>query len=39
MRPFRGASDHPDRSPHYQCAFEARVASGIHDSTPSSAHP
>jgi len=38
MRPLRGASDNPDRSPHYQCAFAARAAPGIHGSTPSSAH-
>jgi len=39
MWPLHGASDHPDHSPHYQCAFAARVAPGIHGSTPSSAHP
>jgi hypothetical protein len=37
MRPIRGAGSHPNRSPHYQCAFAARATAGIHASTASSA--
>jgi len=37
MRPIRGASDHPVRLPHYQCARTNRAASGIHASTTSAA--
>jgi len=38
MRPLRGASDRPNHSPHYQCAFAAHPGPGIHGSTTSSAH-
>jgi len=37
MRPIRGASNHPIRSPHYQCAFATRPGPGIHGSTTSTA--
>jgi len=37
MRPIRGARNHPIHSPHYQCAFAARAAPGIHASTASAA--
>jgi hypothetical protein len=39
MRPIRGASGHPSPLSHYQCDFTARLAPGIHGSTPSSADP
>jgi uncharacterized protein YkwD len=39
MRPIRGASCRPNRSPHYQCAFVVRSTPGIHASNTSAAHP
>jgi hypothetical protein len=35
MRPFRGASGHPNRSMYYQYAFAALPTSGIHASITS----
>jgi len=39
MRPFRGASGHPNRSTHHRCAFAARPTPGIHVPTTSAALP
>jgi hypothetical protein len=39
IRLIRGAGNRPIHSPHYQCAFAARAAPGIHASTGSAAPP